>query len=284
MGDSRSWFAGLLASEAADEQLRRVAARATHQIVLRRGLDLGVWVGCGYPKSGTVWLCQLMSSYLDKPYPRDYRAPIMMSSVVHAHWRWDPRLPPTLYVTRDGRDVMVSLYFHQVRMFANDSNPRRTRELRETFRRLYGPDHDPSDIRAALPKFIEFEMTERDTLRGWNWAEHIRHWAGRDRVAYVRYEDLLADTATELHRAMVELNAPQQDARLAEIATERYEFSLSSGRTDGAEDPSSFLRKGIAGDWKQHFTREAAEVFEHHAGDVLLEREYVSSRDWYKEL
>lgn len=285
MADERSsWLARALSSDPADEQLRRVAAKATHEIVLRRGDDLGVWVGCGYPKSGTVWLCQLMSAYLDKPYPREYQSPIMMPAVIHAHWPWDQRLPPTVYVIRDGRDVMVSLYFHQVRMFSNRTNPRRTRALRERFRRLYGIGFDPCDIRANLPNFIDFEMSERDTLRGWNWAEHVRNWADRDRVAQVRYEALLADTESELHRAMVQLDAPRQDRQLARLAADRYDFALSSGRTDNAEDRSSFLRKGVAGDWRQHFTKEAAEVFDSHAGDVLEDCGYVSSRDWHESL
>src|SRR6188472_2305781 len=93
-----------------EEQLRRVAARSTKEIVLRRGAALGMYVGCGYPKSGTVWLCQLMSTYLGLPYPREYRSPIAMASVIHAHWRYDPRIPASAYITRDGRDVLLSLY------------------------------------------------------------------------------------------------------------------------------------------------------------------------------
>ena len=283
MAEGKVRISRALSGEAASEQLRRVAARATHQLVLRRGRELGVWVGCGYPKSGTVWLCQLMSAYLDKPYPREYQAPILMPSVIHAHWPWDPRMPPTVYVVRDGRDVAVSLYFHQIRMFANAKNPRRTRELQEIFHRLYGPGFDTADVRAALPKFIEFEMTERDTLRGWNWAEHVRHWTGRAGVAQVRYEAMLSDTASELHRAMVELGAPRQEPRLADLAAQRYDFALSAGRAEGSEDPSSFLRKGVAGDWRQYFTREAAEVFDHYAGDVLIEQGYETSKDWVEQ-
>ena len=279
-----SWLAGKFAAEGSREQLRRVAARMTHEIVLRRGEDLGIWVGCGYPKSGTVWLCQLMSAYLDKPYPRDYQLPIMMEAVVHAHWAWDPRVPPTVYILRDGRDVMVSLYFHQMRMLSIARNPRRSGQLEQTFRRLYGPNFDPDDSRRNLPKFIELEMTERATLRGWNWAEHVREWQGHERVAHIRYEDLLADTAGELQRVMVQLDAPHVDSQLARLAAQRYEFTLASGRSDGAEDRQSFLRKGVVGDWQAHFTSEAGEVFDALAGDVLQEFAYVGSRDWYQDL
>ena len=276
-------LARAVTSERTAEQLRRFAARTTEEIVLRRGRELDMWVGCGYPKSGTVWLCQLMSAYLDKPYPRDYQLPIAMSSVIHAHWSWDRRLPPTVYIVRDGRDVLVSLYFHQVRMLGTTRNPRRRHELEEIFTRLFGPGYDLQDSRANLARYIEFEMTERDTLSGWNWAEHVRHWTGRDNVAVVRYEDLLVDTAAELQRAMSELSAPRLDPRLADLAAQRYEFGLASGRDDGTEDRSSFLRKGVAGDWRSHFTREAAEIFDAHAGDVLRELEYADE-GWWEEL
>lgn len=274
----------MLASERAAEQMRRAAAKATEKIVLRAGRELNIWVGCGYPKSGTVWLYQLMGSYLAKPYPQDYRSPIMMSSVIHAHWPYDARLPKSVYIVRDGRDVMVSLYFYNMRMFSIPRSPRRTQALRETYQRLFGPGFDPQDIQTNLPKFIEHEMTERDSLRGQSWAEHVRDWSGHDGVARVRYEDLLADTATELHRVMVELDAPQQDFLFAELAAQRFDFRRASGREAGVEDRSSFMRKGVAGDWRSHFTREAAEVFDAHAGDVLLEAGYESSRDWSQAL
>src|SRR5262245_12144672 len=97
-----------------DEQLRKGSARMTKSIARRYGHSLGMWVGCGYPKSGTSWLCQLLSSYLDIPHPRRFRLPIAMPSVLHAHWLPEPQLPKTVYVARDGRDVMVSLYFYEV--------------------------------------------------------------------------------------------------------------------------------------------------------------------------
>ena len=47
-----------------------------------------------------------------------------MKSVVHAHWRYDERLPKTVYIYRDGRDVMVSLLNYQMKSMADDRHPR----------------------------------------------------------------------------------------------------------------------------------------------------------------
>ena len=137
------------------EQSRRLAARATKQIVLRRGDELSMYVGCGFPKSGTVWLCQLLGTALGVPYPREYQSPIAMSAVVHTHWSYDPRLPPTAYIRRDGRDVMLSLYFYYLRALDVPGKPRRARQLREMFSKIYGPTFDPSAVRDNIPRFIE---------------------------------------------------------------------------------------------------------------------------------
>lgn len=277
-------MANVVRSEAVAEQLRRVAARTTREIVLRRGRDLGIWVGCGFPKSGTVWLCQLMSAYLDRPYPRDYQLPIMMASVIHAHWRYDSRMPPTVYVVRDGRDVMVSLYFHQMRMLEIPRSPRRSRQLQETFTHLFGPKFDPGAVSENLPKFIDHEMTTPEAFRDATWQEHVRDWLQRPSVTMVTYESLLADTATELQRVMVESQAPDPDPVKAGLAAHRFEFERAAGRAAGQEDRFSFLRKGVSGDWRTYFTREAAEAFDAHAGDMLGQLGYEESKDWYTTL
>ena len=271
-------------SERVAELRRQIAATLTHATALRRGRNLDMWIGCGYPRSGTVWLCQLMSIYLDKPYPRDYQSPITMSSVIHAHWLYDCRIPPTVYITRDGRDVLVSLYFYQIRMLSIPRNPRRTKQLKGIFHSLYGSTFDPQDIRANLPKFIEYEMTHRLGFRLATWPEHVREWSEKPHVAQVTYEQLLADTAGELHKAMLDLDTPAAKLELAELAARRYDFALASGRTDRSEDRGDFMRKGIAGDWRNHFTREAGEVFDYYAGDVLVDKQYEASRNWYEGL
>lgn len=270
----------VVSSPRVTEQLRRVAARSTKAVVLRWGRELDMWVGCGYPRSGTVWLCQLMSSYLAKPYPRDYLSPVVMSAVVHAHWLYESRMPPTVYVVRDGRDVMTSFYFYQMRMLAESRNPRRKVLLDSRFRQILGEKYDPGDVVGNLAPFMDHELTSPDRFQGATWADHVRAWTNRPGVAVVRYEDLLADTAGEIHRCMVELGAPRAAYDRAELAAHLHRFERGSGRAAGEEDRFSFMRKGVAGDWRQHFSQEAARVFDRHAGDVLVELGYEPSRAW----
>lgn len=268
--------------ERSAEQLRRVSAVATHQIVLRAGRRLDVTVGGGYPKSGTVWLCQLLSTYLGAPHPQNSLAPIAMRSVVHGHWRYDPRLPPTVYITRDGRDVMVSLYFYLMRAMTLTRNPGLRRRLQDRTAAMYGGSYDPENIRDNLPAFIEAQMA--DPITHTTWQRHVREWHAAPNVIHVRYEDLLTDPRRTFATAMTSLTGKEADLDLVDLSLRRYDFARNAGRERGTEDRSSFFRKGIAGDWENHFTYRAGEVFDRYAGDLLTDLGYAENRDWYRKL
>jgi hypothetical protein len=55
---------------------------------------------------------------------------------------------------------------------------------------------------------------------------------------------------------------------------------LSEGREQGQEDTSSFYRKGVAGDWKNHFTERDKRIFKKEAGELLIELGYERDLDW----
>ena len=40
------------------------------------------------------------------------------------------------------------------------------------------------------------------------------------------------------------------------------------------------MRKGIVGDWKNYFNKEAREIFNHYAGDQLIKLGYEKDRSW----
>ncbi|WP_081416371.1 sulfotransferase domain-containing protein [Arthrobacter castelli] len=271
------------ASAKISEQMRRVAARSTREIMRRRGTDLGMYMGCGFPKSGTVWLCQLLGTALGVPYPREYRSPIAMASVIHTHWRYDAKYPATAYIRRDGRDVMLSLYFYYVRALDHPGKPSRARNLREMFEHMYGPGFDATAVRENLPKFIETQMRSPRGSEGLAWHQHVSDWWQRPGVAHVSYEELLADPVPAVMRLTNELTGSADD-NIARLAAERWSFATAAQRKPGQEDRSSFMRKGVAGDWSNYFSREAGEVFDSFAGAELVEFGYASDRDWYLNL
>lgn len=268
----------------AEEKLRRFSAAATHRIVVRRGRDLGMWVGCGFPKSGTNWLCELMGTSLGLPVPVDYQLPLMFRTVVHSHYLYDERMPNALYIRRDGRDVMTSFYFYWTRATLMRKNPRFARGIREIFDELYGPRFDPADVQGNLPRFIEYQMTVSPTTVGVPWHAHVRDWWGRPGVGHVRFEGLLEDPVEEMVQALAAASGEEPRRDLVELAVRRHDFSNTAGRSSGEEDRASFRRKGAAGDWRNHFTREAGEVFDSFAGDELVEFGYATDRTWFRDL
>ena len=64
-----------------------------------------------YPKSGGSWISNIFSELLGVPFPRN-RLPVLKSSILHCHKMQSWNLKNVFIVWRDGRDVLVSLYFH----------------------------------------------------------------------------------------------------------------------------------------------------------------------------
>lgn len=279
-----SWLVG----RRVEEQLRRSSYLITERVARRYGSHLGMYVGCGFPKSGTVWLCRMMSTYLDAPHPRQYVMPIAMRAVVHAHWSYHRGLPATAYIHRDGRDVMVSLLTHYLRQITIQRSPRRAAKLEHRFRELFGRSFDArhamSDLGAHLPDFIDAEF--RDPIGGTTWSAHVRDWLDEphENVAPVSYEALKANTIGAFSDLITRLIGRPADRRLVELSVARNDFTLTSGRQPGAERMDDPLRKGIVGDWRNHFTRETAEVFHRYAGHELVMLGYEPDRSWVAEI
>ena len=57
-------------------------------------------------------------------------------------------------------------------------------------------------------------------------------------------------------------------------------FQNLSGRTPGNDNPSSPQRKGIVGDWKNHFSESNKERFKAKFGHLLIEFGYEKNMNW----
>lgn len=238
---------------------------------------LPLYIVTEYPKSGGTWLSQMLSEYLDVPFPRNER-PRITSCVMHGHYLYTPFMKNVICVVRDGRDVVVSAYYHM--LFSNEKN---SPQLVENTRKLNVFD-DYDDITSNLPRFIEYLFTvENRKYLHFNWDEFIDSWLGKPNAMIVTYEDMLEDAAVALRPAIEKLTGEAADMkRLADIR-ERFSFRAQTKRDPGQEDSSSFLRKGIAGDWKNKFDRAACEAFDHYASDKLIRMGYEKGRSWVAE-
>jgi hypothetical protein len=185
-----------------------------------------------------------------------------------------------VHIVRDGRDVAVSSVHHQWNN-ATDLGGRRklSREKvakREAYRK------DPETFGASGESiFADGHVAEiaRSWSKSVSTAMEDAALLG-DNYCQVRYEDLLAEPVGEVMRLLEFLGA-DSDEEVARRCVEAASFEqLSGGRTQGEEASSSFYRKGIAGDWKNHFTEEDRRVFKEEAGELLIRLGYEDDLDW----
>lgn len=229
-----------------------------------------------YPKSGASWFCKMLSEATGLPNPSSYQIPKFEPSILHAVNFYNQRFGKTICVIRDGRDVMVSAYYFL--LFKNDKNF--TWGV-ERYRNMV-PFDDYDNIQKNLPAFIHFmfkEYTVRNQLT--TWKNFNLTYVDNHNVLLVKYEDMLKDAANELARALEFLDFPAKSRNFLQNIEQKYSFENMAKRKPGEENTRKYMRKGIAGDWKNKFTREASEVFDHYAGDLLIQLGYEKNRNWY---
>jgi len=84
----------------------------------------------------------------------------------------------------------------------------------------------------------------------------------------VQYEEINADAFNTLKKVFSELNVDVDDS-IIHSAINKFDFKKLTGRLKGNEEKAAFFRKGIVGDWKNHYTKDDIAYFEQVAGDTL---------------
>jgi hypothetical protein len=139
-----------------------------------------------------------------------------------------------IHLTRDGRDVSVSAYYHMRRVAKINGN----QESVACFEELAAP---------LLFKWYQYTKPCYDYTRQTTKADCLE----------IRYEDLKCQPEQSLQSIFSFLL--DDEIRVSEHSIrhciEENSFSRrSGGRKEGEVSESSFLRKGIVGDWRNHFT------------------------------
>ena len=224
-----------------------------------------------YPKSGGTWLSEMLGEAFGIPCPRNI-APKFESCVMHGHHLTNIRGHKFIGLIRDGRDVMVSAYYHF--LFENDRNP--SFFVEKNRRNLQFQDYH--DIEHNLPKFIaySFEVYAKKSLH-FSWSESVRSFHQKDAVLIVRYEDLLKNAANEIVRIADFLNM-NITADLDEVVT-NHSFAKKKASMEHSFG-NSFLRKGVSGDWKNHFSKESRMIFNQYGGHELILANYEKDHNW----
>ena len=240
---------------------------------------LPLYIVTEYPKSGGSWLSQMLADYLDVPFPRNER-PKLKSSLMHGHMLYTPFMKNVVCLYRDGRDVMVSLYYHL--LFENDKNsPIMVRNARNN---LSFDDYE--DIHENLGEFIEYiYLKESKSMSPYRftWGKFVENWSDKSAV-FVKYEDLIDNCYESMEKTIYKLTGNDIEPNKLKTIVSKYSFQNQTKRKPGEEDIKSFIRKGKPGDWKEKFSKEAAEIFHNYYGRQMIQLGYITSNSWINEL
>lgn len=240
----------------------------------------------GLPKSGTTWLKRLLVAvpgYSDRPI-RDPdnctenhdvcdhifdQLPPRAYSVVKLHTRCtDHNLEvirkhglKTVVLYRDPRDVCVSRYYHV----------------------MYEPSHrhhvlyNQLTMAEALSHCIELVL---DEYVSWitDWQTYLREHP--ENFHMITYEALRASPEPAMRQVLaffgIELDRLTLTKTLQAGSRARFDLKWNTKHGSGI----STARKGIVGDWRNHFTQDHVDRFKEKCGDLLVAWGYERGLNW----
>ncbi len=155
------------------------------------------------------------------------------------------RNSPAIFVHRDGRDVMVSLYYYMQSISEIVRNQSFSQFLRGD------PTLHGEDTGLSRPGY---------------WAHHARAWLAQDKLLVISYADLENRYAATVHKLTDFLAVPASATLQPLNKLNPPEATGLLGRL-GIRKPQQ--RIGRSGDWRRHFDKSDLAFFKREAGDML---------------
>jgi len=204
------------------------------------------------------------------------------------------------HVIRDPRDIIVSAYFSHRNSHPTDGLPHLAAHrdaLQETSKE------------EGLLLEMEFSAFELRQLGDWNYAnekvlelkmEDVTTRPYESFLSIFRHFELMPDQEPTNGRGQLVVSASRLVNRLSQrrslrrlrrtipvtgemllgaVHARRFEAN-AGGRTKGREDVASHYRKGVAGDWQNHFTAAHREAFDREFGELLINLGYEEDHEW----
>jgi sulfotransferase family protein len=193
----------------------------------------------------------------------------------------DGKVYPTVYVTqeqfysvrlptvwkrfvviRDLRDTLVSGYF-SIRYSHKTIIPRLT-EWREAL-------HEMDEAEGLIFLMDEWLPASAKIQKSWQ----------RSNEPIYRYEDLLGNDLDILETILLKkCQLPLEPTRFRQIVLDCRFEQMSGGRKRGEENVMAHERKGVAGDWRNHFDQQVTQAFKERFAALLIETGYEKDENW----
>lgn len=238
---------------------------------------------CTFPKQGSHWITNLVSCLLSKEPIENYQSksfPLIdlipsavftslpRPRVLGTHLKFD-RMPEqhfqnggkTIFLVRNVKDTAVSYYYHMVNMIIDD---KKTNVSWAFFLEHF--------LNGTMPYGSYFDYLD-------SWEPVLKK---RPDILTVMYESLVKDPLKELRTIQTYLGTNKTDEELLKILDrcqlKSLKADIDSGKTRSRlvdEEGKSFLyRKGVIGDWKNHFTVAQNEKIDALIADRLRDSQF----------
>jgi len=244
---------------------------SAHRIGLCKAIEPIVVVN-EYPKSGGTWLGKMLAATLDLPFIDNSVLPPGCPCVIRNHWSPDKVPKTSIYIVRDYRDVMVSLFHHRYR------NYQRLPKLHAYYRKCIGADLDILKIDSQMAGFLKVENSYFGYGTYSGWVEHMRKTidaVNKDQQSMlVRYEDLVADPGNTIRSIVSNRFGYDIDSHKLNMVVKTFDISVMKKSQNNHSGQTTFVRKGGSGNWRSVFNEDAQVRAEEYARDMLIQLGY----------
>jgi lipopolysaccharide transport system ATP-binding protein len=228
-------------------------------------------------KAGSQWIFKILSACAP-----DLIVPPRSDQVQFKFWPIQHgKIYPTVYVPKD--------QFDSVRLPENSRRFVIIRDLRDTLISSY------FSFKISHPVMEAGFVRLRSVLNSVDFDDGLLYlmddfltYSARIQLSWqeageklIRYEDLLEHDLEILEPLLIDecqLPVSREKFREAVIAN-RFE-NLTKGRKPGKEELTAHERKGIAGDWKNHFSEKVKRAFKSRFGGLLVATGYEKDLNW----
>ncbi len=224
----------------------------------------------GLPKSGTTWVERMLASF------PGFAEVMIPEAVTYEQKRGESHtfnLPANVFKKFNGCLAVFKVHAHGSQHnfdLLKQNNIKflvTFRDLRDVAvshvfyvkRTTYHPQHTVYknlDIKQSLELFAKTLLPEYV-----QWVNSWSRFAGDPLCYMLRYEDLRADTFKFVKEVTGHFSMSVSEKEIQQVIDNNSFEKLSGGKVQGENNTGNFFRKGVQGDWKNHFDESLIDLY-----------------------